>query len=51
VLLSTLADDGDLARAVMTSPDELLHGKALDLDEGFRLKGMGTFQFNKKAGK
>lgn len=46
MLLSTLAGDGDIGRAIMTQPDELLNGIRLDLDDQSRLRGIGSFQFN-----
>lgn len=47
VLLSTLASDGDVARAIMTRPHELIDGRPLDLDASNRLKGLGDFQFSR----
>lgn len=46
VLLNTLATDGDVARQIMTHPDELLTGHNLDLDESGRLRG--NFKFDKE---
>jgi SNF2 family DNA or RNA helicase len=46
VVLATLAGDGDIARAIMTRPGELLNGHPLNLDEHSRLKGIGSFQFD-----
>lgn len=47
MLLSTLAGDGDVARAIMSSPGELLDGRALDLDDHSRLRGIGSFQYDR----
>jgi hypothetical protein len=47
VLLATLAGDGDVARAIMTHPGELINGHPLDLDDQSRLKGIGSFQYTK----
>lgn len=44
VLLHTLATDGDVGRAIMSHPDELVNGHPLDLDDYSRLKGIGLFQ-------
>lgn len=44
VMLSTLASDGDVARAIMTHPRELIDGRPLDLDASNRLRGLGDFQ-------
>lgn len=46
ILLGTLAADGDVAKAIMTKPRELIDGRVLDLDESNRIKGLGTFQYN-----
>lgn len=46
VILATLAGDGDIARAIMTRPGELLNGHPLDLDDQSRLKNIGSFQYN-----
>jgi Mesyanzhinovviridae DNA helicase len=45
VVLATLAGDGDIARAVMTHPRELINGHPLDLDDHSRLQGIGSFQY------
>lgn len=45
--LATLAQDGDIARAMMSNPGELLNGHPLDLDDYSRLQGVGSFQFRK----
>lgn len=45
VVLATLAGDGDIARAIMTRPGELLNGHPLDLDDQSRLQGIGSFQY------
>lgn len=49
VLLHTLATDGDVGRAIMSAPQELLDGHSLDLDDYSRLKGIGLFQLKKKG--
>jgi SNF2 family DNA or RNA helicase len=46
VVLATLAGDGDIARAIMTRPGELLNGHPLDLDDQSRLKNIGSFQYD-----
>lgn len=51
VLLDTLAGDGDLARAIMSRPGELLNGHPLNLDDHSRLKGIGSFQYRPARGK
>lgn len=48
VLLNTLATDGDVARAIMTRPGELIDGHPLDLDDSSRLAGLGSFQYKEK---
>lgn len=45
MLLSTLAGDGDVHRAIMTTPGELVNGHPLDLDDHSRLRGIGSFQY------
>lgn len=47
VLLATLAGDGDVARALMTHPGELVNGHPLDLEDGSLLRGIGSFQYTK----
>ena len=47
ILLSTLTTDGDVAKAIMTHPRELINGRTLNLDEANRLKGLGDFQFTR----
>jgi SNF2 family DNA or RNA helicase len=49
MLLDTLAGDGDIARAVMTRPGELLEGHPLNLDDHSRLRGIGSFQYRKRG--
>ena len=44
VVLDTLAHDGDVGRALMTNPRELIHGHPLDLDDTGQLVGLGQFQ-------
>lgn len=51
VLLNTLATDGDVARAIMSRPGELINGHPLDLDDNSRFSGLGTFQYSDKKGK
>lgn len=45
VMLSTLSSDGDVGKAIMTHPRELINGHPLDLDASNRLRGLGDFQF------
>jgi len=47
IVLSTLAGDGDIHRAIMTHPEELIKGRKLDLDDQAHLQGIGSFQFTK----
>jgi SNF2 family DNA or RNA helicase len=47
VVLSTLAGDGDIHRAIMSHPEELINGRPLDLDDQSRLQGIGSFQYGK----
>lgn len=49
IILSTLAGDGDMHRAIMSNPGELLNGHPLDLDDHSRLQGIGSFQFKTKG--
>jgi SNF2 family DNA or RNA helicase len=49
IVLDTLAGDGDIHRAIMNHPDELIKGRTLDLDDQARLRGIGSFQFKKGA--
>jgi hypothetical protein len=49
VVLDTLAGDGDIHRAIMSHPEELVKGRRLDLDDQARLRGIGSFQFTKGA--
>lgn len=51
VMLHTLATDGDMGRAIMSHPRELVNGHPLDLDDYSRLKGIGLFQMKKKGQK
>jgi SNF2 family DNA or RNA helicase len=46
VVLGTLAGDGDIHRAVMSKPGELINGHPLDLDDQSRLQGIGSFQYH-----
>lgn len=49
VLVHTLANDGDVAREIMSHPEELLTGHNLDLDENDRLRG--SFRPDLKKGR
>lgn len=49
VVLNTLANDGDMGRAILSHPTELIQGHPLDLDDYSRLKGIGLFQPHKKG--
>lgn len=40
VMLNTLATDGDVGRAILANPEELVDGHKLDLDDYSRLRGM-----------
>ena len=44
VILNTLATDGDVGRAIMTNPLELVNGHPLDLDDQHQIRGLGHFQ-------
>lgn len=51
VVLSTLAADGDVGRALMTNPRELINGHPLNLNDQGQIMGLGTFQHKKKKGR
>lgn len=44
-VLSTLAGDGDIGRAILSKPGELVNGHPLNLDDASRLQGVGLFQY------
>lgn len=51
IVISTLAADGDVGRAIMMNPRELINGHPLDLNDAGQIKGLGTFQVDRKGGK